>query len=81
MPYVLLRAKRCRVHFVSQEHTAVDHSEIANPAIGDEAAVFGSGGDRISIEEMADWQGQSALHVVMNMAGRFPIQYLNVGAE
>lgn len=80
--YVLVRGKRCRVYFVSQEYTAIDLSEIDNPSIGDEVVVFGSDGDdRISIEEMADWQGQSALHVVMNMDGRFPIRYLNAAAK
>jgi alanine racemase len=80
--YVLVRGKRCRVYFVSQEYTAVDLSQIDNPSIGDEVVIFGSDGDdRISVEEMADWQGQSALHVVMNMNGRFPIRFLNVAAS
>jgi alanine racemase len=80
--YVLVRGKRCRVYFVSQEYTAIDLSQIDNPSIGDEVVVFGSdGSDRISVEEMADWQGQSALHVVMNMNGRFPIRFLNVAAK
>jgi alanine racemase len=80
--YVLVQGKRCRVYFVSQEYTAIDLSQIDNPSIGDEVVVFGSdGSDRISVEEMADWQGQSALHVVMNMNGRFPIRFLNVAAK
>lgn len=76
--FVLAKGHRVPVLFVSQEYTVVDLSGVDDIAVGDEVTVFGRAEEEfISIEEMADWQGQSPLHVVMNMNKRFPICYVD----
>jgi alanine racemase len=76
--YALVHGRRVRVYFVSQEYMAVDLTEVPNVKLGDEVCLFGKDqNEHISMEEMADWQGQSPLHVVMNMNKRFPIRFID----
>ena len=79
---VLVNGTRAPVLFVSQEYTVVDLSQVEDVSVGDEITVFGkAGNDFISIEEMALWQGQSPLHVVMNMNRRLPMRFMRREAQ
>jgi alanine racemase len=75
---VLVHGRRAPVYFVSQEYMAVDLTKVPNVQIGDEVCLFGKDhGEHISIEEVANWQGQAPLHIVMNMNKRFPIRFID----
>ncbi|MFK0092353.1 alanine racemase [Pseudomonas sp. NPDC090592] len=74
--YVLHKGRRLPLMFVSQEYAAVDLSRGDSPAVGDTIVIYGRSGDeQITIEDLAGWQGQSPLHVVMNMCGRVRKNY------
>jgi alanine racemase len=75
---VLLKGRRLPVLGVSLEHLTFDLLDFEGAAIGDTVTVLGSDGDdKITIAELADWQGSRALDVLMNFDGRLPHQYLN----
>lgn len=70
---VLMRGKRVPVIRVSLEYTNLDLSGIDGPEIGDEVVVLGASGDqRITVEEMAAWQGSAPLAVLMSFDRRLP---------
>ncbi|WP_449432487.1 alanine racemase [Pseudomonas putida] len=74
--YVLHKGRRLPLLFVSQEYAAVDLSNADNPEVGDTIVIYGrSGGEQITVEDLAAWQGQSPLHVVMNMCARVRKSY------
>ena len=61
---VLFRGRRVPVLSVSLEHTTIDLTDLAEPRVGEEVTVLGQdGAERITIEEMAEWQGRSPLEV------------------
>jgi len=80
--FALLRGVRVPVLFVSQEYTVLDVTAVADVVAGDEVLLWGGdGAARISVEELAIWQGQTPLHVVMNMNRRFPCTFVHASGE
>jgi len=80
--FALLRGVRVPVLFVSQEYTVLDVTTVPDAAIGDAALLWGGdGAARISVEELACWQGQTPLHVVMNMNRRVPCTFVHAQGE
>ncbi|HMO29884.1 alanine racemase [Enterovirga sp.] len=74
---MLIDGIRVPVISVSQEYTVLNLTDHPRAAVGDEVVALGeSGEDRISIEEMAKWQGNSPLHVAMAMDRGFPKHYI-----
>lgn len=75
---VLFRGRRVPVLSVSLEHTTIDLTDLAEPRVGEEVTVLGpQGTERITIEEMAEWQGRSPLEVAMTLSKRLPFRYAN----
>jgi alanine racemase len=70
---MLIRGRRVPLLSVSLEYSSVDLTGVDRSEIGEEVVVLGrSGDDRITLEEMADWQGTSALAVLMSFDQRLP---------
>ena len=58
---------------VSLEHAVIDLSDVPHPAVGGEVVVLGeSGGSRIMLEDLAEWQGVGVNDILMSINGRFP---------
>ncbi len=73
---VLLKGRRLPVLGVSLEHLTFDLCDLEDVAIGDEVVILGNDGDdRITLAELADWQGCGVLDVLMNFDGRLPRRY------
>jgi len=73
---VLVRGRRVPVLSVTQEYTTLDLTPAGDLKLGEEVVLLGgSGGDVISIEEFATWQGSSPLGVLMSLNERFPYEY------
>lgn len=74
---MLIDGVRVPVVSVSQEYTVLNLTDHPHAAIGDEVVALGeSGDDRITIEELAKWQGNSPLHIAMAMDRAFPKHYI-----
>lgn len=70
---VLVRGRRARVMSVSLEHMTLDLSDIDAPALDEEVVVLGGNGPaRITLEEIAAWQGRAPLEVAMTFSRRLP---------
>ena len=69
----LIRGRRVPVLNVSLEHATLDLSAIETPRVGEVVTFVGeSGGDRITLDEIATWRDASALDVTMTFSGRLP---------
>ena len=77
-PFMLIDGVMAPVVSVSQEYSVLDISSHSQVSVGDEVIALGSSGDiRITIEEMAAWQGRTPLQVVMSMDRAIPKHYLS----
>jgi alanine racemase len=67
---------RAPVMSVSLEHATLDLSAYGDPAPGAIVTFLGAaGGDMISIEELAAWQGRTPLETAMTFSGHLPIRH------
>jgi alanine racemase len=58
---------------VSLEHTVLDLSDVPAPVVGQHVVVLGeSGHARITVENIAKWQGMGVNDVLMSLNGRVP---------
>ena len=70
---MLMRGRRVPVIGVSLEYTTLDLGSIDQPEVGEEIIVLGqAGNDRITLEEIAEWQAAHPLDVLMSFDKRFP---------
>jgi alanine racemase len=75
---VLLKGRRLPVLGVSLEHLTFDLLDLEDVSIGDNVVIVGEdGNDRITLAELASWQGNGLLDVLMNFDGRLPHRYDN----
>ena len=69
--YALVRGRRVPVIAVSLEHTTLDLDGVEDASVGDEVTLIGvDGGEEITLDDMAAWQGRSPLEVLCMLAGR-----------
>ena len=69
--HVLIRGQRVPVIAVSLEHMTLDLDGVEDARLGDEVTVLGAdGGDEITLNDVAAWQGRSPLEVLQMLAGR-----------
>ena len=74
---MLMRGRRVPVIGVSLEYTTLDLGSIDQPEVGEEIIVLGqAGNDRITLEEIAEWQAAHPLDVLMSFDKRFPIRMM-----
>lgn len=58
---------------VSLEHAVIDLSEVPDPEVGREVTVLGGSAEaRITLEDLARWQGMGVNDVLMSLNGRIP---------
>ena len=70
---MLVGGKRVPVLGVSLEHATLDLTGVDQPEVGDEVVVVGeSGGQSITLEDLAGWQGTRPLDVLMGSDRRVP---------
>jgi alanine racemase len=68
---VLFRGQRALILSVSLEHTTIDLTGVEDPRVGEVATALGAdGGERITIEEMAERQARAPLEVAMTFSRR-----------
>ena len=73
---VLVRGRRVPVLRVCLDNSVLDLSRVADAAVGDEVVVLGAQGEeRITLEEVAAWQGAAPLTVLAGLGGRVPQRY------
>ena len=73
---VLVRGRRVPVLRICLDNAVLDLSRIADAAVGDEVVVIGAQGEeRITLEEVAAWQGVSPLTVLAGLGARVPQRY------
>jgi len=71
--HMLIAGVRAPVLGVSLEHAVIDLSDVPQPAVGQEVVVLGeSGGARITLDDLARWQGVGVNDVLMSINGRLP---------
>ena len=74
--FVLVDGARVPVRGVSLEHVTLDLSARPAVGVGDEVVLLGtSGGESITLADLADWQGVRLHHVLMSFDGRLPTHY------
>ena len=75
-PCALVDGARVPIRGISLEHITLDLSERPAAGVGDEAVLLGeSGGDSITLADLAEWQGTRLHHVLMAFDGRLPAHY------
>ena len=76
--FALVDGARAPVRGVSLEHITLDLSARPDAGVGDEVVLLGeSGGESISLADLAEWQGTRLHHVLMAFDGRLPARYLD----
>ena len=74
----LVAGTRVPIRGVSLEHITLDLSARPDATVGDEVLLLGeSGGESITLAELADWQGTRMHQVLMSFDGRLPAHYLD----
>ena len=67
---------------VSLEHLTLDLSALPAAGVGDEVVLLGeSGGESISLADLAEWQGTRLHHVLMAFDRRLPAHYVDEERE
>ncbi|MCY4451316.1 MAG: alanine racemase [Immundisolibacterales bacterium] len=75
-PCALVDGARVPIRGVSLEHITLDLSARPAAGVGDEVVLLGeSGGESITLADLADWQGTRLHHVLMALDGRLPAHY------
>jgi alanine racemase len=73
---MLLRGRRVPVLRTSLEATTLDLTDVPDPELGEPVVALGEdGSEGITLEDVATWQGTSALEVLMTFSGRMPITH------
>ena len=76
--HALVAGERAAIRGVSLEHVTLDLSALPAAGVGDEVVLLGeSGGESISLADLADWQGVRLHHVLMAFDRRLPGHYLD----
>jgi alanine racemase len=71
--HMIVRGAKAPVLAVSSEQAVLDLSQVNNPEIGEEVTVLGtSGGELITLADLAKWQGSGMNDVLLVMSGRMP---------
>ena len=74
--FALVEGARVPVRGVSLEHVTLDLSARPAAGVGDEVVLLGeSGGESITLADLADWQGVRLHHVLMSFDRRLPARY------
>jgi alanine racemase len=72
---VLIRGQRAKVMSVTLEHTTLNLTGIDSPRVGEEVLVLGGDGPaRITLEDVAAWQGRPPLETAMTFSKRLPVR-------
>ena len=80
--YALVAGERVPVRGVSLEHLTLDLSALPAAGVGDEVVLLGeSGGESISLADLAEWQGTRLHHVLMAFDRRLPAHYVDEERE
>ena len=75
-PCALVDGARAPIRGVSLEHITLDLSARPAAGVGNEVVLLGeSGGESITLADLADWQGTRLHHVLMAFDGRLPAHY------
>ncbi|MGI9333031.1 MAG: alanine racemase [Gammaproteobacteria bacterium] len=73
----LIAGRRVAIKAVSLEHISLDLSDLDQAEIGDEVVLLGaSGGETITLADIAHWQGTRPHHVLMAFDRRLRARYL-----
>lgn len=71
--HVLWQGRKARVVGVSLEHCTLDFGPGVRPQVGDQVTILGEdGGERITLGDLATWQGVRPIDVLMTLTGRLP---------
>ena len=74
----LVTGERVPIRGVSLEHITLDLSERPTAGVGDEVVLLGkSGGESITLADLAEWQGTRMHQVLMAFDRRLPAQYVD----
>ena len=74
----LVAGARAPIRGVSLEHITLDLSERPAAGVGDEVVLLGeSGGESITLADLADWQGTRMHQILMSFDRRLPAHYLD----
>ena len=77
-PFALVDGARVPIRGISLEHITLDLSARPAATVGDEVVLLGtSGGESITLADLAEWQGTRLHHVLMAFDGRLPAHYLD----
>ena len=78
---VLVRGRRVPVLRFCLDNSVLDLSEVEDAAVGDEVIALGTQGEeRITLDEVAEWQSVSPLVVVTGLGARLPHHYVHLGS-
>lgn len=78
--HALVAGARVPVRGVSLEHITLDLSGRPTAGVGDEVVLLGeSGGESITLADLAEWQGTRLHHVLMAFDRRLPAHYVDSG--
>ena len=81
-PCALVDGARVPIRGISLEHITLDLSVRPAATVGDEVVLLGtSGGESITLADLADWQGTRLHHVLMAFDGRLPAHYIDRDAR
>ena len=76
--YALVAGERAPIRGLSLEHLTLDLSALPAAGVGDEVVLLGeSGGESISLADLAEWQGTRLHHVLMAFDRRLPAHYVD----
>jgi alanine racemase len=71
--WMLLRGRRVAILGISLEHAVLDLSGIDRPCLGEIVTILGQDGEaRLTLEDIAQWQGVGESDVLMGLDGRMP---------
>ena len=78
---VLVRGRRVPVLRFCLDNSVLDLTGVEDAAVGDEVIALGAqGGERITLAEIAEWQGVSPLVVSTGLGARIPHRYVRLGS-
>ena len=78
----LVDGTRVPIRGVSLEHITLDLSQRPDAGVGDEVVLLGeSGGESITLADLAEWQGTRLHLVLMAFDGRLPARYVDRGDD
>jgi alanine racemase len=79
--FMMINGGRARVLRPCLESTVVDLSGVPSPACGAEVLVMGSAGERITLEDLAQWQGTTPLSLLIGLVKSLHRRYLPAADE